>query len=239
MKVFWSWQNDLDPNRHRLFVKSCLQEALSGAGKELGLEDADRPELDHDPKNERGMVDIAATVLNKIAESAIFVADVTPISRATNGKALPNPNVLFELGWALHRPGFERVITIFNAADGWNAADLPFDIRHRRGMHYDLPEGADKKTTEKVRRKLVRELTDAVRTNLGEYIEATVVTQDFAKVAANVEDPSIWASAKKTITHNESCGLGRTSTVDLSVGPRSFIRLIPGGWTRGAPAVYD
>jgi hypothetical protein len=106
LKVFWSWQDDLDPARHRHFIKTCLEEAVAQVGQELGLEDANRPELDHDTKNERGMVDIVATILRKIAESAVFVADVTPIGRSAGGKAVPNPNVLIELGWALREPGY-------------------------------------------------------------------------------------------------------------------------------------
>jgi hypothetical protein len=239
MKVFWSWQNDLDAERHRAFIKKCLQQAVADAGRELGLEDADRPELDHDTKNERGMVDIASTILRKITESAIFVADVTPIGRAANGKALPNPNVLIELGWALHKPGFERVIAVFNAANGSKAEDLPFDIRHRRAMQYDLPAGADKATTEKVRKKLVRELTDAIRTNLGEHIETIATSQDLMKVPADPADPSIWATAGKTFTHHDSLGRDHQTTVALTGGPRAFIRIIPGGWTSGAPSVHD
>jgi hypothetical protein len=185
------------------------------------------------------MVDIAATILRKITESAVFIADVTPIGKLPSGKALPNPNVLVELGWALAKPGFERVIAVFNAAEGWKPEDLPFDIRQRLAMDYNLPAGADSRTTEKVRRKLVRELTDAIRINLGDHIEAAAASQEFIKVSANSNDPSIWTSAGEIITHNDPFGRGHTSTVSLAVGPRSFIRIIPGGWKRGAPSVYE
>ncbi len=98
MKVFWSWQNDLSPKCCRHFIRDALFEAVKAAGQELGFEDAERPELDHDTRDTPGMAEITATILDKISRSAAFVADLTPIGRAPGGKALPNPNVLIELG---------------------------------------------------------------------------------------------------------------------------------------------
>ena len=141
MKVFWSWQNDIDPKSCRHFVRDALAEAVKEVGDEMGLDDAERPELDHDTKDEPGMVDIAATILNKASECAVFVADLTPIGRTDDGKALPNPNVLIELGWALNKPGFRRIIPIVNTANGFSPEDLPFDIRHKRVICYKAGPG--------------------------------------------------------------------------------------------------
>jgi hypothetical protein len=101
MKVFWSWQSDVSPKTCRSFIRVALVAAIERVGVELGVEDADRPEIDHDTKGEAGMVDIPATILRKISEAAVFVADLMPIIRGQNGKALPNPNVCIELGWAM------------------------------------------------------------------------------------------------------------------------------------------
>jgi hypothetical protein len=57
MKVFWSWQNDVTPKENRHFIRGALAEAVERASDELGLEDADRPELDHDTKNTPGMAE--------------------------------------------------------------------------------------------------------------------------------------------------------------------------------------
>jgi hypothetical protein len=192
MKVFWSWQNDLAPERHRQFIKGCIQEAIESAGLALGLDDAERPEIDHDTKDTPGLVEIPKTIFEKIAKSAVFVADVTPLATTKDGKALPNPNVLVELGWALSKPGFERLICVFNTAAGWTADDLPFDIRHRRAMHYNYPEGAEKRKVDAAREKLTRELTDAIRINLGDHIEEKAASADILKVQASASDPSIW-----------------------------------------------
>src|SRR6185437_8056425 len=113
-----------------------LVEATNAAGDELGLEDAERPEIDHDTKNTPGMAEIPATILKKISESAVFVADVTPIGKSPDGKALPNPNVMIELGWAMSEVGPDKIIGVLNTASGWKPDDLPFDIRHRRILPY-------------------------------------------------------------------------------------------------------
>lgn len=129
-KIFWSWQNDYAPKSCRHFIRAALVEAITQVGNEIGVDDADRPEIDHDTKGERGMADIPTTILNKIADAAVFVADLAPIAQSNDGKWLPNPNVMIELGWAMHRPGWERVIGILNLASGATIEDLPFDIRH-------------------------------------------------------------------------------------------------------------
>jgi hypothetical protein len=146
MKVFWSWQNDVTPKENRHFIRGALAEAVERASDELGLEDADRPELDHDTKNTPGMAEITATILKKISQSAVFVADLTPIGETSGRKALPNPNVLIELGWALSQLGPDRIVAVLNTAHGYQAEDLPFDIRHRRALTYRLAADADMAT---------------------------------------------------------------------------------------------
>ncbi|WP_150126403.1 hypothetical protein [Blastomonas sp. RAC04] len=87
MKIFWSWQNYADPKRHRHFVKGALEEAIAAIALEPDVDDAERPDIDHDVKASRGTVEIAKTIMAKIAAGAVFVADVTPIARAENNKA--------------------------------------------------------------------------------------------------------------------------------------------------------
>ena len=98
------------------------------------------------------MVEITKTILDKVARSAVFVADLTPIGKTDDGKALPNPNVLIELGWALNELGHKPIIAVMNTSAGWTPDDLPFDIRHRRAMTYDLPETADTPTIKAVKK---------------------------------------------------------------------------------------
>jgi hypothetical protein len=237
MKVFWSWQNDYSPKECRFFIKKALEEAVKKVGEELQVEDADRPSLDHDTKGESGMVDIAATILQKISESAVFVADLTPISKSDEGKYIPNPNVCIELGWAMQKPGVNRIIVVLNAAEGCTEKDLPFDISHRRIMSYNLPKGADNPTRAKVKEQLVRELTQAILTNLKEHIEETPVLTEILGVPENPKDPSIWESDNGKLVHP---GGGNTKkTIHLLGCPRSYVRVIPSGWKNDIPLVGD
>jgi hypothetical protein len=239
MKVFWSWQNDYSPSTCRHFIRDALAEAVTQAASNLELEDADRPELDHDTKGTPGMADVAATILAKISNSAAFVADLTPIGASNDGKALPNPNVLIELGWAMQRPGIDRIIAILNLANGWTVENLPFDIRHRYVLTYSLKETADSKTREAVHEQLVHDICGAIELTVGQHLEASAATAEIRGVTAKQGDRSIWGTAKDTLSHSDSFGRDHITTVALSHQSGSFIRLIPGGWRANKPAIAD
>src|SRR4051794_382769 len=110
MIVFWSWQDDLPGKANRHFIKAALEAAVATLAGEFELEDADRPTLDHDTKGVPGAAEIVPVLMDKIANSAVFVADVTPVAKTADGKALPNANVMIELGWSLNKPGWARQI---------------------------------------------------------------------------------------------------------------------------------
>ncbi len=127
MKIFYSWQSDLPGASHRHFIRSALDRAIAEVSQDPELEEADRPEMDEATKDEAGMIDIAATVLRKIGECAAFVADLTPVCVTSNGKKMPNSNVVFELGFAYAKPGQGAIIAIVNTANH-KPDDLPFDL---------------------------------------------------------------------------------------------------------------
>jgi hypothetical protein len=237
VKVFWSWQNDVTPKQNRHFIRNALADAVERVGDELGLEDADRPELDHDTLQTPGMADIAATILEKISRSAVFVADMTPIGKSSEGKALPNPNVLIELGWALSKIGVDQTIGVLNTAQGHKPDDLPFDIRHRRTLTYHLAADADKATERRVRQNLVTDLTEALRINLGQHADDQAAAHTIKGVAAKPDDPSIWASASGKLQHHDNIE-GTVSRI-LPSCPRGYIRIIPGGWKGRMPSVNE
>lgn len=167
--VFWSWQSDLPTEVTRDFIKKALNQALKKVNSELELEQAERIELDHDTKGEAGLVEIVKTIFDKIEDCEVFVADITPVAEvpaSDTGKKVPNPNVMIELGYALHELGHKRIITVANLAFGGKPEDLPFDLRHRRGaITYSLKSATDPHF-EKQLKSLVNELTDALRINL-------------------------------------------------------------------------
>lgn len=77
--------------------------------------------------------------MSKIDESDLFIADVSIINAKdnTSTRKTPNPNVMFELGYAACRLGWNRIICLFNVDYG-EMGDLPFDIKHRRIAAYSL-----------------------------------------------------------------------------------------------------
>lgn len=237
VKIFWSWQDDSPAKTNRTFIKEALAEAIKSIEGDFEFEDAERPELDHDTKGVAGAAEIVPTVMAKIAESVVFVADVTPIIATDHDKALPNPNVMVELGWSLHKPGPARQIYVLNTAEGWTIEGLPFDIRHRRVLTYSLAETADAKTRERVKRSLTKSLAGAISANLQAHLDEKVQVAAATGLPSQPSDPSIWASAGATFSHHDAFGDGFEQTVEIAPPPRAYLRVIPTGWRDGPPGV--
>lgn len=239
MKIFWSWQNDYAPKRNRWFIQKALEAAVVQLADEYDVEPAERPELDHDTQNEAGMVEITTAILEKINRCAAFVADLTPIARTSAGKAVPNPNVAIELGWALKMPGWRRMIAILNTADGFTAEDLPFDIRHRRALSYSLAEGASKDQQAAEMKRLTSALVAALKSNLDDHMEQKAAEIIPTGVEAKPDNPSIWKTAGPTIPFSDSLGRHGRSEFAIPDGPRAYARFIPGNWKRGIPRIAE
>ncbi len=237
MKIFWSWQDDVSPKTNRHFIKAALEDVVAQLAGDFDLDDADRPALDHDTKGALGAVEIMPLILEKIASSAVFVADVTPVGKSETDKMLPNPNVMVELGWSMAKPGWERQIYVLNAAWGAEINDLPFDIRGRRVLRYSLAEGADTKTKALVKKQLVTELTAAIRTNLSAHLNEKVEAAPIEGVAADPNDSSIWQGGKAGFEHHDTFAPGRRAIVRIPDGPRAYLRVIPSGWKADIPSV--
>jgi hypothetical protein len=103
-------------------------------------------EVETATRNTRSAPDIAETILAKIKESNMFLADVSIINpQANNGeKKCPNPNVIYELGYAVATLSQDNMILVANKATT-NTTDLPFDIRNRRIMLVEFND-ANKQT---------------------------------------------------------------------------------------------
>ena len=238
-RIFWSWQSDKSPKTCRSFIRQCLADAINEIASSHDLNDADRPEIDHDTKGERGMADITNTILNKIADAAVFVADLTPIGQSEAKKWLPNPNVMIELGWAMHRPGWERVIGVLNTAHGASVEDLPFDIRQRCIITYVLEDGSGIDAKKAVCEKLTKELKAAILVNLEDRAEDLAAAINITGVAAKEDNPSIWASAEESLTHGDAFGRSNKQDIGIADVPRAYMRVIPSGWSGDAPSISD
>jgi len=140
--IFYSWQSDINAKFNRSFIGECLKIAIEKTNKNVEI----LYSLDRDTKNIGGTPDIAATIFDKIDQCQLFIADVTIInSQSSESRKAPNPNVLIELGYAASKIGWNNVICVFNSKFG-TLNDLPFDIRSRRILQYELNEGSEKKT---------------------------------------------------------------------------------------------
>ena len=149
--IFYSWQSDIEPNKHRYFIERCLKNALTELEQNANI----YMEYDRDTIGTNGSPDISKTIFDKIDKSVLFVCDVSIINKTYEGKKTPNPNVLIELGYAVSKLGWERVICFFDINTG-NVEELPFDIRQKRVTVFDSKKG---KTEEK-------RITDILKMNI-------------------------------------------------------------------------
>ncbi len=162
-RVFYSWQTDLPNATNRGFIQSALENAakLIRDDESIKIE----PVIDRDTAGVPGAPDIADTILAKIEKSQIFVADVSIINNKGKSRKAPNPNVLIELGYAMKTLGLDRIIMVMNTTFG-SPELLPFDLRMRRVITYEMPENEKERSVE--RKRLSSVLEQGIRVVLNE-----------------------------------------------------------------------
>lgn len=126
-KIFLSWQSDTDGNRK--IIKDAILAECQKQKEKNGYD----VEIDEATRNLPGSPKIEDAIFEKIIHADVFVCDITPIA-SCGEKLMPNSNVIFKLGFALHALGDERVILLAKKVkkDGWNVNNMPFDFNHRR-----------------------------------------------------------------------------------------------------------
>lgn len=133
--IFYSWQNDTDGDRE--YVRGVLESAIETVSKDLDV----KISIDSDSRDEDGETSIDAAIMTKIANCDFFVCDVTPVAQLYPQKdvckAVPNPNVMLELGFAIGNIGWERCILVWNTKMG-SQQNAPFDIRNHVTAGYEL-----------------------------------------------------------------------------------------------------
>lgn len=179
MKVFWSWQSDTSGKIGRYLIRDALLEAIDQLKQAPDIEEPTAKEsreaihLDQDIQGTAGSPDLARTILEKIDNSDVVIADVTlvgklPDSTDADGKIIPgkkliNSNVAIELGYALCRLTDKKVLMVFNGHYGRHE-DLPFDLRHKGGsINFTLPPDAGKERIDEERGKLKGRFVVALR----------------------------------------------------------------------------
>ena len=138
--VFYSWQLDLPNPQNRSFIEQALERSVSALRSDLSLK-VD-PVLDRDTAGLPGAPDVSDSILGKIESTVAIVSDVSSVTPPDATRASPNPNVLFELGYAVKSLGWERTILIQNVEFG-GPEHLPFDLRSKRVLTYRVGADAD------------------------------------------------------------------------------------------------
>lgn len=132
--VFYSWQSDLPDETNRTLIGQALQDACAQVTADSEISLALR--VDQDTQGTAGAVEIPAIIMEKIDACHLFVADVSICYNGLHqGRLAPNPNVLFEVGYAVARLTWPRVILVLNECSG-TIKELPFDLDKRQTILY-------------------------------------------------------------------------------------------------------
>jgi len=129
VRLFFSWQSDLDQGVTTRAIRAALRAAMTAVEKDYPVDIT----LEEATSNLPGSPYVPYALADKISKADIFVGDITTVIRlgGHTGKSLPNANVSFELGIASAELGWNRIIMLFNMALA-ELDNLPFDFdRHR------------------------------------------------------------------------------------------------------------
>ena len=134
--VFYSWQSDLPDVTNRQAIRSGLRTA---SNKFEGENPTMRVNIDEATRGEPGSPNIPATIMEKIRSCDAFVCDITTInsSAAADFRRVPNPNVAFELGFAVATVGWSRIVMLFNTAVA-RVEEAPFDFDRHKILPYKI-----------------------------------------------------------------------------------------------------
>lgn len=190
--IFYSWQSDTTSKWNRNLIEEALERALKAIRKDD--EASVEPVLDRDTAGVGGSPAITDTIFRKISTADVFVADVTTVNHGDKDRLIPNPNVSLELGYAIARLGWGRILLVQNAVHG-GPEDLPFDLRGRRVIGYAADDTNDRA---EVRALLQGRLEAALR----EALTASMI----AGVHAGPDVPIWWGHWNKPDRHVSSGG---------------------------------
>jgi hypothetical protein len=160
--VFYSWQSDIDNNLNRSFIQDALEKAVKNISSQKKISfDA---VVDRDTYGIPGSPSIVESITQKIAKSDVFVCDISIVNSTSEGRLTPNPNVLFELGYASAILGWDRIILVQNIAFG-GPEKLSFDLRGRRILSYSIDATSENRSEVKdeLKKKLVSIFSGALK----------------------------------------------------------------------------
>ena len=135
IRTFFSWQSDSPSSTNSSAIRNALKEAAKSLEQK-------HPKLkivlDEATRDTSGSPNIADKIWEKIDAVQIYIADITTVTPEGSPRPSANPNVLIELGYAISQIGWDRIILLFNEAQGKFPGDLPFDIVQNRVAKYSI-----------------------------------------------------------------------------------------------------
>lgn len=156
LNIFYSWQSDLPNNKNRSFIEQCIVKSCKNVSDSIS--EISDVAIESDSRGERGTPDLVDVIFSKIDACDIFICDISIINSESEGRKVPNPNVLIELGYAAKKLGWNNIICLFNKEFA-DVEDLPFDIRSRKPIIYDTSQG-NSQAKQKVTSILERNIED-------------------------------------------------------------------------------
>ncbi len=179
--VFYAWQDDRPRKLNRYLIRDAAKAACERITNDSTNEFA--VSLDEATRDTPGMCDIPNTILEKIRECDIILADLTLVGETDPPnpgsddeiQKISNPNVLFEFGYAVggkvspESDGFDRVLGMMNTAYGEPKQQM-FDIKRRWVLQYNLPEESERPHIKEVEKSLSKDIEGALRLILDKAI---------------------------------------------------------------------
>ncbi|RUU14139.1 hypothetical protein EOD23_02030 [Mesorhizobium sp. USDA-HM6] len=152
LRLFYAWQSDLASTANRNGIRNALKDVTKSILPRVALT------IDEATRDTPGSPNIPAKIMEKIRACDLFVADVTTVvGKAGETRPCANPNVIFELGYAVAHVGWDRIILVINGKIS-PVSDLPFDFDRHRAMVY----AHDEKPTKEQKEALVKDLKGAI-----------------------------------------------------------------------------
>ncbi|MFT3918249.1 TIR domain-containing protein [Cloacibacterium sp.] len=161
--IFYSWQSDLEKETNEKAIRIELKKIIPEIEEKF---DSLNLNIDEATRNESGSPEIPHSILKKITNCDVFVCDITTINYTEKvGRKTPNPNVIFELGFAVSQIGWERIILLFNENYGDFKTELPFDLEKRRVTKFRINDKNDKNGKGDLKSKLLIGITNIIESN--------------------------------------------------------------------------
>jgi hypothetical protein len=236
--VFFSWQSDRG-NTDKNFIERALESAIKRISNDLEIaEDSRDPlQLDKDTLCASGSPNIFDTIRKKIDSAAVFVADLTFISKRPRGEPSPNPNVLIEYGYAMKSLSSARIIGVMNSSYGEPSRNtLPFDLAsYRFPITYELSENASDQERNTAREKLAAILERAVRDVLGSDEYKASLPKPEPPPPVKYREPQqgrarFWSKGEPVGNASDQLGvlLGLPGVpLEIADGPAIWLRVMP------------